>query len=136
MPAPRCVPPFPSTLVCRRAVVPAATPGCRAGRTATPRARRHSRAAPAPESHAGCPLELELFVRLGHLPLQPLDHDVGLAGHEIAEVVDDTTVLVRADPADARRTAFADVAEQTRPADLAGPLEDASRAGASREDSK
>ena len=34
-------------------------------------------------------------------------------------------VLVGADPADARRGALADVAEQARPADLAGPLEDA-----------
>ena len=43
-------------------------------------------------------------------------------------------VLVGVDPADARRRALADVAEQARPADLAGALEDAGRAGAHRED--
>ena len=44
---------------------------------------------------------------------------VGLAGHEVAEVVDDLAVLVGGDPADARRAALADVAEQAGPADLA-----------------
>ena len=42
-------------------------------------------------------------------------------------------VLVGADPADAGRAALADVAEQAGPADLAGPLEHAGRAGAGRE---
>ena len=59
---------------------------------------------------------------------------VGLAGHEVAEVVDDLAVLVGADPADAGGAALADVAEQAGPPDLAGPLEDAGRAGARRED--
>ena len=45
-------------------------------------------------------------------------------------------VLVGADPADAGRRALADVAEQARPADLAGPLEDAGGAGAGREDAQ
>ena len=45
-------------------------------------------------------------------------------------------VLLGVDPADAGRRALADVAEQARPADLAGPLEDPRRAGAGREDAQ
>ena len=59
---------------------------------------------------------------------------VGLAGHEVAEVVDDLAVLLGADPADAGRRALADVAEQAGPADLRGALEDAVAARAHRED--
>ena len=81
----------------------------------------------------GGELELEVVARLVHPPLEPLDHHVGLAGHEVAEVVDDLAVLVRGDPADARRAALADVAEQARPADLPGALEHAGAAGARRE---
>ena len=58
---------------------------------------------------------------------------VGPAGEELAEVVDDVAVLVRAHPADAGRGALVDVAEQARPPDLAVPAEHAGAAGAGRE---
>ena len=81
----------------------------------------------------GGELELELVGGLVHLPLEALDVHPGLAGDERAEVLDDVPVLLRADPADARRRALADVAEQARAADLGAALEDAGRAGAHRE---
>ena len=77
----------------------------------------------------GRPLEVQLGGRLGHLSLQPADHLVGLAGHEVAERLDDLAVLVGRHPADARGGALADVAEQARSADLRRPPE---HAGASR----
>ena len=79
-------------------------------------------------------LELERLRRGGHLALEPLDHRLGLAGHEVAEVVDDLAVLLGGDPADAGCRALADVAEQAGPADLAGALEHAVGAGTRRED--
>ena len=82
---------------------------------------------------AGGELELEVVTRLGHPPLEAPDHRVGLAGHEVAEVVDDLAVLVGADPADARGAALADVAEQAGPPDLPGALEHAGAAGTRRE---
>ena len=69
-----------------------------------------------------------------HLPLDPPDERPGLAGHEVAEVVDDLAVVLGADVADAGRGALVDVAEQARPADLAGALEDAVGAAPHRED--
>src|SRR4029077_14546947 len=48
---------------------------------------------------------------------------LGLPGHEFAEVLGQLTVLLGADPLDARRRALADVTEQAGAADLAGPLE-------------
>ena len=54
-----------------------------------------------------------------HLPLDPPDERPGLAGHEVAEVVDDLAVVLGADVADAGRGALVDVAEQAGPADLA-----------------
>ena len=69
-----------------------------------------------------------------HLPLDPPDERPGLAGHEVTEVVDDLAVVVGGDVADARRRALVDVAEQARPPDLAGALEDAVGAAPHRED--
>ena len=66
--------------------------------------------------------------------LEPAQVRRGLAGHEVAEVLDDRAVLLGADPADARRRALADVAEQARPADLPRALEHPGRAGPGRED--
>ena len=111
---------------------------CGEGRPRRRRCRRRRRppASPSPGAArrgrraAGRPARTPVAsAAAGHLPLQPADHAVGLAGHEVAEVVDDLAVLVGVDPADARRRALADVAEQARPADLPGPAEDA---GASR----
>ena len=42
------------------------------------------------------PFEVELGGRGAHLALQAADHRIGLAGHEIAEVVDDLAVLLGA----------------------------------------
>src|SRR5262249_36780821 len=67
--------------------------------------------------------------RLAHLCLEPLGELPRLAGHEVAELLGEPHVLVRADPADARCRALADVPEQTWPADLAGSLEYTGRAG-------
>ncbi|CAM2932428.1 hypothetical protein SAXI111661_09050 [Saccharomonospora xinjiangensis] len=77
----------------------------------------------------GGPLELQRLGRLGHLPLKPADHDVGAAREEVAELLDDLAVFLGRHPADARRRALADVAEQARPADLGVPAEHACRAG-------
>ncbi len=65
-----------------------------------------------------------------------LTNGPGLAGHEVAEVVDDRPVLLGADLADARGGALADVAEQARPADLRGPLEHPVAARAHGEDAQ
>jgi hypothetical protein len=81
-------------------------------------------------------LELQVFRRGGHLTLEAPDHRLGLAGHEVAEVVDDLPVLLGVDPADAGCGALADVAEEAGAADLAGALEHAVGAGASREDAR
>ena len=69
-----------------------------------------------------------------HLLLDPAGERGGVAGHEVAEVVDDRPVLLRRHRADAGGRALADVAEQARAADLAGPLEDTVGARAHRED--
>ena len=87
-------------------------------------------------AQAGGPLELQLLAGVEHLLLQPADHGVGAARHEVAETVDDLPVLVGGDAADARRGALADVTEQAGPADLPGPLEHPGRAGPRREDAQ
>ena len=71
-----------------------------------------------------------------HLPLDPPDERPGLAGHEVAEVVDDRAVVLGGDVADARCRALVDVAEQAGPPDLAGALEDAVGAAPHREDAE
>src|SRR5260370_256648 len=71
------------------------------------------------------PLELLGLRRLVHRGLESLRELAGLAGDEVAEFLGELPVIVRADPAHAGCRAFADVAEQARAADLAGPLEDA-----------
>ena len=71
-----------------------------------------------------------------HLLLQPAQVGTRLPGHEVAEVVDDRPVRRGVDAADAGGGALADVAEQARPADLAGALEDPAGAGARREDAQ
>ncbi len=79
-------------------------------------------------------LEVE---RLGggvHLGAHALDERPRVAADEVAEVVDDRAVVLLADVADAGGGALLDVAEQARPADLAGPLEHAVAARAHRED--
>ncbi len=81
----------------------------------------------------GRPLVLLSGSGLPHLGLEPLDESAGLAGHEVTEFLGQLAVLRRVDPAHARRRALADVAKQARPADLARPLEDASRARPHRE---
>ena len=43
----------------------------------------------------GGELELQALAGLGHLALEPLHHQVGLAGHEIAEVVDNLSMRLR-----------------------------------------
>ena len=81
-------------------------------------------------------LEVE---RLGggvHLGTDAANEGVGVAGHEVAEVVDDVTVVVGADAADAGGGALVDVAEEARAADLARASEDAVGAGPHREDSQ
>ena len=69
-----------------------------------------------------------------HVLLEAAQERRGLAGHEVAEVVDDLRGAPSAStrPTHGRR-ALADVAEQARPADLAGPLEHPGRAGPGRE---
>ena len=47
-----------------------------------------------------------------HLRLEPLGELAGLAGHEVAELLGQLAVLGGTDPADARRRALADVAQQ------------------------
>ena len=84
----------------------------------------------------GGPLVVLRVGRGAHLRLEPAGEPLGLAGHEVAEVVDDLPVLLGADPPDAGRRALADVAEQAGPADLAGAPEDAGAAGAGREDAQ
>ena len=79
---------------------------------------------------------LLVVLRLGggvHLLLDPLHERRRLAAHEVAEVVDDPAVVLGADRADAGRRALVDVAEQARPPDLRGPLEDAVGARPHRE---
>ena len=71
--------------------------------------------------------------RLGHLALEPADELHRVAGHEVAEVVDDRAVGLLVDPADAGRRALVDVAQQAGPPDLPGPDEHALGAGAGRE---
>ena len=68
-----------------------------------------------------------------HLALEPLDEPGRVAGHEVAEVLGDLPVLLGGDPPDAGCGALVDVAQQTRPAHLPGPLEHPGRAGAHRE---
>src|SRR5262249_735659 len=70
----------------------------------------------------GGPLELLGRGRGPHLGLQPPGEPGGLAGHEVAELLGQAAVLGLADPLHTGRRALADVAEQARPADLAGPL--------------
>ncbi len=84
----------------------------------------------------GRALEVLGVAGLVHLALDALDERTGLAGHEVAEVVDDLAVLVGRHVADARGRALADVAEQARPADLPRPLEDTVAARAHREDAQ
>ena len=81
----------------------------------------------------GGPLEFLGPGGLAHLGFQAADEPVGLPGHEVAELLGQQPVLGLADPAHARGRAFADVAEQARPPDLAGPLEHPGRAGPDRE---
>ncbi len=83
-------------------------------------------------TEAGGLLEVEGLRRGVHLAAHPLDEGTGVAADEVAEVVDDRAVVVGADVAHARRRALVDVAQQARPADLAGPLEDAVAARAHR----
>ena len=78
-------------------------------------------------------LEVQRVGRGVHLLLDAPHERRGLSGHEVAEVVDDRPVLLGADVPDAGRGALVDVAEQARPADLGGPLEDAVAARAHRE---
>ena len=82
----------------------------------------------------GGPLVLLSSRGRGHLTFQPADVRGRRAGHEVAEVLDDLAVLLGADPPDAGGRALVDVAEQAGATDLAGPLEDAGRAGARRKD--
>ncbi len=81
----------------------------------------------------GGPLELLSGGSLAHLGLEPPDEPGRLARHEVAELLGEEHVLLGAHPANARRGALADVAEQAGPADLAGPLEDARGARPYRE---
>ena len=73
----------------------------------------------------GRPLVLLLIGGLAHLRLEPAQEAAGLAGQEVAEIVDDLAVLLDRHPADAGRRTLVDVAEKARPADLLGPLVDA-----------
>ncbi len=82
------------------------------------------------------PLELLGAGRLVHRRLESPGELAGLAGHEVAELLGQLPVVLRADPADAGSRALADVAQQAWAADLAGPLEYARRAGADREDAQ
>ena len=78
-------------------------------------------------------LEVE---RLGggvHLPLDAPGERGGVAGHEVAEVVDDLAVLLGRHVADAGSRALVDVAQQAGTTDLGRPLEDAVAARAHRE---
>ena len=84
----------------------------------------------------GRALVVELAGRGLHLALDAPGVGRGLAGEEGAEVLDDAPVLLGVDPADARRGALADVAEQAGAPDLAVPLEDPGAAGARREDAQ
>ena len=71
----------------------------------------------------GRPLEVQLLGGGAHLLFHVAGQPVGLAGQEVAEVQHDLAVLLGADPADARRRALVDIAEQARPVDLVVPLE-------------
>src|SRR5439155_22355624 len=62
----------------------------------------------------GRALELESAARLVHLSLQTTDHRVGLASHEVAEVIDNLAMLFRRYPSDAGSAALTDVATKTR----------------------
>ena len=75
------------------------------------------------------PLEVEFTGRRGHPLFEFTREPVGLAGQEVAEVEHDPPMLLGADPPDARRRAFVDVAEQAWTLDLAVPLEHSGRAG-------
>ena len=77
--------------------------------------------------------------RLGggvHLPLDALGEGGRVAGHEVAEVVDDLAVLLGRHVADARGRALVDVAQQAGATDLGRALEDAVAARAHREDAQ
>ena len=78
--------------------------------------------------------EIQIFGRGVHLLFQTAGEPVGLAGQEVAEVQHDLPVLLGADPPDAWRRAFVDVAQQARAVDLVVPLEHSGRTGARRED--
>ena len=67
----------------------------------------------------GRALELLFSRGLFHLGFQAAGEAGRLPGHEVAEVLGQSAVLLLADPLDARRGALSDVAEQARPADLA-----------------
>ena len=56
-------------------------------------------------------LEVELAGGGRHLALQPADQRISLAGHEIAEAVDDLAMFLGRDRARARGGALADVAQ-------------------------
>lgn len=71
----------------------------------------------------GGPLEVEVGSGGVHLVFQVAGEPVGPSGQKVAEVGDDLAVLLGTDPADARRRALVDVAQQAGPADLVVPLE-------------
>src|SRR6185312_6498590 len=80
--------------------------------------------------------EFVLLSRRGrpHPSLEFAREPGSIAGHEGHEVVDDLAMLVDAHPSDARRGAFADVAEQARTSGSLSPLEDARTARPHRKD--
>ena len=90
------------------------------------RARRSSRSRAARSNSSSSAACLHLGLEAGGEP-------AGLAGHEVAEVLGQRAVILRADPLDARRGALADVTQQAGAADLARPLEHPGRAGPYRE---
>ena len=59
----------------------------------------------------GSPLEVQQFGGLVHLLFHVTDQPVGLAGEEVAEVLDDLPVFVCGHPPHARSRAFVDVPE-------------------------
>ena len=81
----------------------------------------------------GRAFELELGGGRLHLAFDPLDVGHVVAGHELAEVVDDRAVLLGSHAPHTRCRALADVAQQARTPDLGCPLEHALGAGTGRE---
>ncbi len=89
-----------------------------------------------PVAQTGGLLELELLRRRPHVVAEAVDHLVGVALEELAQLLDELAVRHLVDLADARSGALLDVEQQARPAEPVVLVELARRAGPDREGSQ